>query len=125
MPSLSRDEANREEGRREEARREDARLDERRRAEDRHFDDRAAEARADARRAEREDDSSVAKDLRESYERGRRDERSSRRRHPIGMTLLFLAAAVGVIILVLAAVNGSFSGAGQVVDSSLSAATNR
>ncbi|HEY0435143.1 MAG TPA: hypothetical protein VGC92_00785, partial [Phenylobacterium sp.] len=83
------------------------------------------ERRAEDRRLGAADVREMATDLREAYERGRRDERSSRRRHPIGMTLMFLAALVGVIILVLAAVNGSFSGAGQVVDSALSAATNR
>jgi hypothetical protein len=77
----------------------------------------------EARRVEALDAHAVAGDLREAYERGRRDERASRRRHPIGMTLTFLAAAVGVIVLILAAINGSFSGAGEVVDSSLSAAT--
>lgn len=73
-------------------------------------------------RAATADAHAVATDLREAYERGRRDERATRRRHPVGMTLLFAAAAVGVILLALAAVNGSFSGAGQVVDASLTAA---
>src|SRR5438552_837784 len=67
----------------------------------------------------------VATDLREAYERGRRDERASRRRHPVGMTLTFLSAAVGVVLLVLAAVNGSFSRAGGVVDENLAVAVNR
>lgn len=61
-------------------------------------------------------------DLREAYERGRRDERARRHRHPIGMTLTFAVAAVGVVILVLAALNGSFGRAGMVVDQSLSIA---
>jgi uncharacterized membrane protein YdbT with pleckstrin-like domain len=81
--------------------------------------------REDDRHAEAADAHAVATDLREAYERGRRDERSSRRRHPVGMTLLFLAAAVGVIVLALAALNGSFGGAGQAVDASLSAAAAR
>ena len=75
------------------------------------------------RRAAAADAHAVASDLREAYERGRRDERATRRRHPLGMTLLFAAAAVGVILLALAAVNGSFSSGGQVVDASLTAAT--
>jgi len=61
-------------------------------------------------------------DLREAYERGRHDERGRRKRHPIGMTLTFAAALVGVVILALALVNGSFGGAGQVVDEQLAIA---
>jgi len=58
-------------------------------------------------------------DLREAYERGRTDERARRKRHPIGMTLTFAAAAVGVVILALALVNGSFTAAGSQVDQGL------
>lgn len=58
-------------------------------------------------------------DLREAYERGRRDERANRRRHPIGMTVTFAFALVGLIVLALAAINGSFSGAGESIDQSL------
>ena len=58
-------------------------------------------------------------DLREAYERGRLEERSRRKRHPIGMTLTFAAAAVGVVILALALVNGSFGAAGAQVDQGL------
>lgn len=61
-------------------------------------------------------------DLREAYERGRRDERASRRRHPVAMTLTVLAALVGVVLLGLAAINGSFSRAGGVVDENLNTA---
>jgi crotonobetainyl-CoA:carnitine CoA-transferase CaiB-like acyl-CoA transferase len=61
-------------------------------------------------------------DLREAYERGRSDAQKARKRHPFLMTLTILAAVVGVIVLVLAALNGSFSGAGQVVDRNLGAA---
>jgi hypothetical protein len=64
-------------------------------------------------------------DLREAYNRGRRDERAGRKRHPVLMTLLFLAAAVGAVLIALAAVNGSFGGAGQVVDQNLSTAADR
>jgi hypothetical protein len=64
-------------------------------------------------------------DLREAYERGRRDERASRRRHPVAMTLTVAAALVGVVLLALAAVNGSFSRAGGVVDENLNTAVNR
>ena len=61
-------------------------------------------------------------DLREAYERGRKDERASRKRHPVGMTLMAVAALVGVVLLALAAVNGSFSRAGGVVDKNLTTA---
>jgi hypothetical protein len=64
-------------------------------------------------------------DLREAYERGRRDARLARRRHPVTMTLMVIAALIGVIILALAAVNGSFSGAGDVVDRNLATAADR
>jgi hypothetical protein len=64
-------------------------------------------------------------DLREAYERGRRDERAMRRRHPVLMTLLFLAAAVGAILIGLAAANGSFTRAGGVVDQNLAVAADR
>ena len=64
-------------------------------------------------------------DLREAYDRGRRDERAARKRHPLFMTLMFLAAAVGVALLALAAVNGSFGGGGQVVDQNLTVAADR
>jgi len=63
-----------------------------------------------------------AADLRDAYERGRKDARRARRRHPIAMTFTIIAAAVGVIVLALAAINGSFSGAGTVVDQNLTTA---
>lgn len=64
-------------------------------------------------------------DLREAYERGRRDERSTRRRHPVMMTLTFVAAAVGLVLMGLAAFNGSFTRAGDVVDKNLAVAANK
>jgi hypothetical protein len=64
-------------------------------------------------------------DLREAYERGRRDERAMRKRHPVLMTFTFIAAAVGLVLMALAAVNGSFSGAGGVVDKNLAVAANK
>ena len=66
-----------------------------------------------------------AADLREAYERGRKDAQDSRRRHPIATTLTVIAAAIGIIVLALAAVNGSFSRAGTVVDNNLATATNK
>jgi predicted anti-sigma-YlaC factor YlaD len=76
-------------------------------------------------RAEELDLKEVQADVREAYERGRRDERASRRRHPVLMTLTFAAAACGVALLALAAVNGSFSGGGAVADQNLNAAVTR
>jgi cytochrome bd-type quinol oxidase subunit 1 len=68
--------------------------------------------------ARRED----AADLRDAYERGRKDAKQARRRHPVAMTFTIVAAIVGVIVLALAAINGSFSGAGAVVDQNLATA---
>jgi hypothetical protein len=64
-------------------------------------------------------------DVREAYERGRRDERSTRKRHPVMMTFTVIAALVGVVLLALAAVNGSFTRAGGVVDQNLNVAANK
>jgi len=64
-------------------------------------------------------------DLKAAYRHGRRDAEARRRRHPIGMTLTFAAALVGVVILALALVNGSFGRAGEVVDRTLSIAADR
>jgi hypothetical protein len=64
-------------------------------------------------------------DLRAAYERGRRDERAGRKRHPLMMTLTVIAALVGVTLLALAAMNGSFGRAGGVVDQQLSTAADK
>lgn len=64
-------------------------------------------------------------DLRQAYELGRRDARKQRRRHPILMTFIVIAAAVGLVVMALAAVNGSFSGAGTVVDQNLATAADQ
>jgi hypothetical protein len=64
-------------------------------------------------------------DLREAYERGRRDERAARKRHPLLMTVTFALALVGAALLALAAVNGSFMRAGGVVDEKLNVAADR
>lgn len=70
-------------------------------------------------------DAAERADLREAYDRGRRDERDSRKRHPVGMTLLVAAAIVGAAILALAAFNGSFGRAGLTVDRNLDSAAQR
>lgn len=64
-------------------------------------------------------------DLREAYERGRKDERAARKRHPLLMTVTFLLALVGVVLLAMAAAQGSFMRAGGVVDRQLSVAADR
>lgn len=64
-------------------------------------------------------------DLRQAYELGRRDARRARKRHPVVMTFLIVAAAVGLIVLALAMVNGSFGGAGTVVDQNLATAADQ
>lgn len=64
-------------------------------------------------------------DLRQAYELGRRDATKARRRHPVLMTFLVVAAAVGLIVMALAAVNGSFGGAGTVVDQNLATAADQ
>jgi hypothetical protein len=76
-------------------------------------------------RAEQLDIKEAQADVREAYERGRKDERASRKRHPILMTLTFIAAICGVALLALAAVNGSFTRGGDVADQSLQAAVTK
>lgn len=53
---------------------------------------------------------------RDAYERGRADERSRHKRNPLLTFLIVLAAAVGLVVTVLAIQQGSFSGAGRVLD---------
>ena len=64
-------------------------------------------------------------DLRQAYERGRLDERADRKRHPVLMTLIFIAAAIGVALVVMAVTHGSFGGAGGVVDQKLTSAADQ
>lgn len=64
-------------------------------------------------------DARARADVREAYELGRKDEQASRKRHPLGMTLLIAAALVGVVLLGLAAFTGSFTQAGVLVDRNL------
>lgn len=76
-------------------------------------------------KGERAPDALDKADLREAYERGRSDERARHKRHPLLMTLTFLLALVGVVLLALAAANGSFRRAGGVVDQQLNVAADR
>jgi hypothetical protein len=64
-------------------------------------------------------------DLREAYERGRRDERAGRKRRPLVMGATFLLALVGLVVLAMAAVTGSFTRAGGLVDQQLNVAADR
>lgn len=64
-------------------------------------------------------------DLRAAYDRGRRDERRGRKRHPILMSLTIAAALVGGVVLALAAKEGSFAGGGAAVDQGVTAAAER
>ena len=57
-----------------------------------------------------------------AYERGRRDERAARKRHPIVMTALFFLAVAGTVLIALAVVKGSFTQGGFVADQKISAA---
>lgn len=67
----------------------------------------------------------TGKDVRAAYERGRRDARGERKRHPIGMTLLFAAAVVGVGVVAYAAFEGSFGRGGERLDTDLAVAADR
>jgi hypothetical protein len=59
-------------------------------------------------------------DLRAAYNRGRLDERRSRRGHPIIALVVVILALIGAWLLFLAAREGSFSSAGQVADERIS-----
>jgi hypothetical protein len=59
-------------------------------------------------------------DLRAAYNRGRIDERRSRRHHPIIALVVVVLALIGAWLLFLAAREGSFSSAGQVADQNIS-----
>jgi hypothetical protein len=67
----------------------------------------------------------TAADVRSGYQRGRRDALRGRKRHPVGMSLLFLAAAAGVGILAYAAYSGSFGRGGERLDRDLAVAGDR
>lgn len=86
---------------------------------DRAYERGRLEERAD-HRAEPDVDS-----LTRAYDRGRQDERASRRRHPVFMTLMMVAAAVGLVVLGAAAWQGSFARGGRVVDGQIASAADR
>ena len=64
-------------------------------------------------------------DVRKAYERGRRDERARHTGHPIISLAVFAVALIGAGLVYLAAREGSFSGAGQVVDHKLAIASDK
>lgn len=63
-------------------------------------------------------------DLRAAYNRGRLDERMSRRRHPIIAIAVVILALIGAWLLFLAAREGSFSSAGQAADRGIATAAD-
>ncbi len=70
-------------------------------------------------------DALTAKDVSSAYDRGRRDALRGRKRHPGGMTFLFVAAGVGLAVLAYAAYSGSFSQGGARLDQDLAVAADR
>jgi hypothetical protein len=67
----------------------------------------------------------LTQELRDAYQRGRRDERLQRRRSPLLTISLVAIAAIGAVVLFYAAREGSFSSGGQVVDAKLSHVTTQ
>jgi len=65
------------------------------------------------------------KDLRDAYERGRKDETGRHKRNWLTAILTWLLALVGLVVLVLAALNGSFARGGAVLDQQLSIAADQ
>jgi hypothetical protein len=61
-------------------------------------------------------------DLRAAYNRGRIDERRSRRHHPFIALAVVVLAMIGAWLLFLAARDGSFSSGGETADRNLSTA---
>ncbi len=68
--------------------------------------------------------SALSPPIRDAYERGRKDERESRRRHPLIMSGLVVLAAAGASLITLAAVTGSFGDGGQVADQRIAQAAD-
>ncbi len=63
-------------------------------------------------------------EIRKAYERGRRDERSRHKSHPVLAVLVFMVALAGAGMMYLAAREGSFSRGGEVVDLKLASAAD-
>lgn len=65
------------------------------------------------------------KELRDAYERGRVDEGSRHKRNWLGTILGTILALIGIVVLALAALNGSFQRGGAVIDRQLSIAVDQ
>jgi Tfp pilus assembly protein PilX len=65
------------------------------------------------------------KDLRDAYDRGRSDEAVRHKRNWLLTIVTALLALIGLIVLVLAALNGSFARGGAVIDQQLSLAADQ
>lgn len=61
-------------------------------------------------------------DVKTAYEKGRRDERASRKRHPFMMAGLVVLAAAGASLITLAALKGSFGAGGEMADRNIAVA---
>ena len=64
------------------------------------------------------------KDLRDAYDRGRADEAVRHKRNWLLTIVTTLLALMGLIVLILAALNGSFARGGAVIDQQLSIAAD-
>lgn len=64
-------------------------------------------------------------DLRRAYDRGREDERKRHHSHPILGLVIAAAAVIGIGAIYMGFHEGSFSRAGQVVDSNLAVAADK
>ncbi len=68
-------------------------------------------------RTDRDDERAARGRLEEAYERGRREERLRRHRHPIGMLALTVLALVGLAAIAAPLHYGSYAAAGGAADS--------
>jgi hypothetical protein len=82
-------------------------------------------SRSDAVAAEHSHEHPTQGDIKEAYDRGRRDERSRHRRSPLLTLAVVAVALVGAILIGLAVREGSFSRAGQVADQQLGVAADQ
>lgn len=64
-------------------------------------------------------------DIKAAYDRGRKDERARRRRSPPLTLVVAAIALVGAGVIALAAMEGSFTRGGQVVDAQLAVAADQ
>ena len=66
-----------------------------------------------------------AGDIRDAYERGRREARARHKRHPVRGVVVGRAARGGGATLIMSALHGSFAGGGASLDHGLSAAVHQ